>query len=54
MGMMLRRNNRKPDYTPTVNGKVVESAPKKRSLTPKNTAQNAPKPTGYQTPNGEK
>ena len=49
MGMMLRRNNRKPDATPTVNGKVVESAPKKRSLTPKNT--NA-KPTQPNNQNG--
>lgn len=42
MGMMLRRNDRKPDYAPMVNGKVVESAPKKRSLNTENkTAQNA-------------
>jgi hypothetical protein len=33
MGMLLRRNDRKPDYTPTVNGKMVEDAPKNRSLT---------------------
>lgn len=33
MGMMLRRNNRKADYTPTVNGKPVEKQPKNRSLT---------------------
>lgn len=53
MGMMLRRNNRKPDYTPTVNGKVVESAPKKRSLNTENkTVQTAQRPVGY--PNGVK
>lgn len=47
MGMMLRRNNRKPDYTPTVNGKVVESAPKKRSLTTQTkTTQTTPRTTG--------
>ena len=33
MGMLLRRNRRTPDFTPTVNGKTVEGAPKKRSLT---------------------
>lgn len=56
MGMMLRRNNRKPDYAPTVNGKVVENAPKKRSLT--SAKKNSPAPTvipqGYQMPNGLK
>jgi hypothetical protein len=35
MGMMLRRNNRKPDYSPQVNGKSVTKEPKKRSLTDK-------------------
>lgn len=34
MGMMLRRKIRTPDSVPMVNGKVVEKAPKKRSLTP--------------------
>lgn len=37
MGMMLRRNNRKPDYTPTVNGKPVVKQPKNRSLTDEKT-----------------
>lgn len=45
MGMMLRRNNRKPDVTPMVNGKVVENAPKKRSLTPKNKIEQPTKTT---------
>ena len=40
MGMMLRRNNRKADYTPQVNGQAVQSEPKKRSLT-------TPQPTPY-------
>ena len=35
MGMMLRRNNRKADYTPQVNGKPVKQEPKNRSLTEK-------------------
>lgn len=35
MGMMLRRNNRKGDYTPQVNGKPVKQEPKNRSLTSK-------------------
>lgn len=35
MGMMLRRNNRKADYTPQVNGKPVKQEPKNRSLTDK-------------------
>lgn len=35
MGMMLRRNSRKPDYTPQVNGKPVKQEPKNRSLTAK-------------------
>ena len=40
MGMMLRRNNRKPDYTPQVNGKPVAKEPKKKKLTEdKSTAQ---------------
>jgi hypothetical protein len=33
MGMMLRRNNRKADYNPQVNGKPVKKEPKNRSLT---------------------
>ena len=33
MGMMLRRNNRKPEYAPQVNGKPVEKEPKKKKLT---------------------
>ena len=33
--MMLRRNNRKADYVPKVNGKPIEKEPKKRSLTDK-------------------
>ena len=33
MGMLLRRNRRVPDFTAVVNGKTIESAPKKRSLT---------------------
>jgi hypothetical protein len=40
MGMMLRRNNRQPDYAPQVNGQAVKSEPKKRSLT-------TPQPTPY-------
>ena len=40
MGMMLRRNNRKPDYAPQVNGNAVKTEPKKRSLT-------NPQPTQY-------
>lgn len=35
MGMMLRRNNRRGDYAPQVNGKPVKSEPKSRSLTSK-------------------
>lgn len=35
MGMMLRRNNRKADYNPQVNGKPVKQEPKTRSLTEK-------------------
>jgi hypothetical protein len=35
MGMMLRRNNRRADYTPQVNGKPVKQEPKNRSLTEK-------------------
>lgn len=35
MGMMLRRNNRKADYAPQVNGKPVKQEPKNRSLTEK-------------------
>ena len=31
--MMLRRNNRKPEFTPQVNGKPVEKQPKKKTLT---------------------
>ncbi len=34
MGMMLRRNNRKADYLPEVNGKPVKKEPKSRTLTP--------------------
>ena len=33
MGMMLRRKERTGDFAPVVNGKPVEKAPKKRSLT---------------------
>lgn len=36
--MMLRRHNRKPDYTPQVNGKPVQQEPKKRKLTEKKVA----------------
>jgi hypothetical protein len=39
MGMMLRRNNRRADYTPQVNGKPVKQEPKNRSLTDKTKAQ---------------
>lgn len=35
MGMLLRRNNRRPDYIPQVNGKPVKQEPKNRSLTDK-------------------
>jgi hypothetical protein len=35
MGMMLRRNNRRAEYTPQVNGKPVKQEPKTRSLTEK-------------------
>lgn len=35
MGMLLRRNNRRPDYNPQVNGKPVKQEPKNRSLTDK-------------------
>ena len=35
MGMMLRRNNRRAEYTPQVNGKPVKQEPKNRSLTEK-------------------
>ena len=35
MGMMLRRNNRKADYAPQVNGKPVKQEPNSRSLTEK-------------------
>ena len=37
MGMMLRRNNRKGDYVPQVNGKPVKKEPRNRSLTEKAT-----------------
>lgn len=40
MGMMLRRRNRKPDYTPSVNGKPVAQEPKKRKLTEKKQPNN--------------
>lgn len=50
MGMMLRRNNRKPDYAPQVNGKMVEKAPKKRSLTDKPVTNTNYTPK-YNTPN---
>jgi hypothetical protein len=33
MGMMLRRNNRKGEAVPQVNGKPVKKEPKTRSLT---------------------
>ena len=51
MGMMLRRHNRKPDYTPQVNGKPVKEEPKKRSLT-KETKENMSKPTYSSFTNG--
>ena len=35
MGMMLRRNNRRAEYTPQVNGKPVKQEPKNRSLNEK-------------------
>ena len=55
MGMMLRRNNRKPDYSPMVNGKVVENAPKKRSLnTESKTASTVQRNGGYTAANGVK
>ena len=41
MGMMLRRNDRKADRNPTVNGKPVKQEPKKKSLT-KETANQKP------------
>ena len=47
MGMMLRRNNRKPDYTPTVNGKPVEKQPKNRSLTDNKPKYNPTTATTY-------
>lgn len=34
--MLLRRNGRKPEYLPQVNGKPVVAEPKKKSLTEKN------------------
>ena len=52
--MMLRRNNRKPDYAPTVNGKVVENAPKKRSLTKEQKDAPQVRPNVGYTPNGAK
>jgi hypothetical protein len=48
MGMMLRRNNRRGDYNPTVNGKPVQQEPKTRSLTKKkNTQKSQPTYTTY-------
>lgn len=35
MGMMLRRNDRKGEYAPTVNKKPVVQEPKNRSLSKK-------------------
>ena len=42
MGMMLRRNNRKSDNAPTVNGKPVNKEPKTRSLTESKKANAVP------------
>ena len=52
--MMLRRNNRKPDYAPTVNGTVVTNAPKKRSLTKEQKVAPQAQPNVGYTPNGGK
>ena len=41
MGMMLRRNGRKPDYTPQVNGKPIIKEPKKKKLTETKEGQGA-------------
>jgi hypothetical protein len=41
MGMMLRRNGRKPDYAPQVNGKPVVPQPKKKKLTENKNGQGA-------------
>ena len=45
MGMMLRRNNRRAEQTPTVNKKPVKQEPKTRSLTEKKPTTNV----GYTT-----
>lgn len=50
MGMMLRRNNRRAEYTPQVNGKPIKQEPKNRSLTEKTTKTQSVvnQPTNYQ------
>ncbi len=47
MGMLLRRNDRKADRNPTVNGKPVKQEPKKKSLTEKQTTDVRPKTPQY-------